>query len=646
MRPNRLRAAVTVGVVALGLLAPTGAASAVPSATPRAAAGGPSGAAAPSAVPTALGDELTFVGHGWGHGRGMGQWGALGYAVNYGWTYRQILDHYYGGTVAFTDIPNFNPVAVELEALTGTELRAIGRGLLVDGAAVGDTSANGRAVRVTQQGSAFLVQLGDSCAGPWTNYKTGATVTVDTASKARYEDLIRVCEANGERGYRGYLTVQRHLVTGSQTTFNQVSLEDYLLGVVPRESPDSWGSAGGGAGMQALKAQAVAARSYAVASSDRPSGARMCDTTACQVYLGATFQGWSQGRTILDGTNANVAVQATAGEIRAKPGTNTAVRTEFSSSTGGWTVPGTFPAVEDLGDAYVGNPNHTWSAKFTYTEVAQKLGLGGVHSVTVTARNGLGDWGGRVTQVAVVDGGGVTRTYTGGNFRSKMGTDRFKSDWFTVSGTSRADAESVVKALYQDLLLRTPDPTGLKGWTDALLTGTSQSVLVGTLTRSTEYIQLRITKAYTEVLGRAPEPAGMAGWTAAIQAGQATVDDVQRRFYDSQEYFTISGGTTDGYIRRLYTTVLRRPAGDAEVADWSAQMAARGRGWVVDAIWFSMEAAKVRAGDYYLVFLGRAPDLEGQTAWAQVLLTYGEGAVRNGIAGSMEYRNRAIARFP
>ncbi len=50
---------------------------------------------------------VTFLvqGKGWGHGRGMGQWGALGYALQ-GWTSSQILDHYYGGTTMGTIDPN------------------------------------------------------------------------------------------------------------------------------------------------------------------------------------------------------------------------------------------------------------------------------------------------------------------------------------------------------------------------------------------------------------------------------------------------------------------------------------------------------------------------------------------------------------
>jgi hypothetical protein len=66
----------------------------------------------------------------------------------------------------------------------------------------------------------------------------------------------------------------------------------------------------------------------------------------------------------------------------------------------------------------------------------------------------------------------------------------------------------------------------------------------------------------------------------------------------------------------------------------------------VDQIWFSQEAVSTRAGAYYQTFLKRAADPAGRAYWAQVLLAHGEGAVRTGIAGSPEYRARAIVRFP
>ena len=51
-----------------------------------------------------VGDIVAVVieGTGNGHGRGLSQWGAYGYAVDHGWDWRQILEHYYGGTRAGT----------------------------------------------------------------------------------------------------------------------------------------------------------------------------------------------------------------------------------------------------------------------------------------------------------------------------------------------------------------------------------------------------------------------------------------------------------------------------------------------------------------------------------------------------------------
>src|SRR3954451_12993168 len=70
-----------------------------------AAAAVSAGAAAGSSVcgtgcfvaPAGSGALFLFSGHGWGHGVGMSQYGAYGYA-QHGWTFQQILAHYYPGT--------------------------------------------------------------------------------------------------------------------------------------------------------------------------------------------------------------------------------------------------------------------------------------------------------------------------------------------------------------------------------------------------------------------------------------------------------------------------------------------------------------------------------------------------------------------
>ena len=67
------------------------------------------------------------------------------------------------------------------------------------------------------------------------------------------------------------------------------------------------------------------------------------------------------GFTLHEAPTTDVAVAETANVVRGNSGGGVA-RTEFSSSTGGWTAGGTFPAVVDDGDDISANPNHTWSA--------------------------------------------------------------------------------------------------------------------------------------------------------------------------------------------------------------------------------------------------------------------------------------------
>jgi len=206
-------------------------------------------------------------------------------------------------------------------------------------------------------------------------------------------------------------------------------------------------------------------------------------------------------------------------------------------------------------------------------------------------------------------------------------------------------ANAVVKALYEDLLGRAVDPGGLQTWSGLLASGIGGPALVAALTNSDEYIRLRITQAYQVVIGRAPEPGGMAYWFGRVRSGAITVDDIVRRFYDTDEYVQRSGGTAAGYVSLLYQTMFDRPADPWEAEYWTGRIQATSRGAVVDAIWFSYEAASHRAGGYYRIFLKREPDAAGQASWARTLLAQGEGAVRVGIAGSEEYRQLALLRF-
>lgn len=99
-----------------------------------------------------------------------------------------------------------------------------------------------------------------------------------------------------------------------------VSFEDnYLMGI--HEVPESWGDNGG---FEALKAQAVAARSYALAVTNNGASS-ICTTEACQVYKPTLKTGkWAE------------AVRATRGWVMTKGGS--AAKTYYASTSGGFTI--------------------------------------------------------------------------------------------------------------------------------------------------------------------------------------------------------------------------------------------------------------------------------------------------------------------
>jgi SpoIID/LytB domain protein len=365
-------------------------------------------------VARAADGDVTFDGRGFGHGRGMGQWGAYGYAVDHGLDYQGILDHFYGGTSSATNAGN-PVVGVELLGLRGRDALITGPGLAVNGVALGWAAVRVRSVA----GNTVEVLVGDSCGGPWTpwNERFGTRVTVTGD--------VRLCEQGQIRAYRGSMVVLDG--GGFLTTVNTLPVDEYLRGVLPREMPASWGSAGGGRGMEALKAQAVAARSYALSSQWTPY-ATTCDTTACQVYAGAYTQPDGGAATWIEDGRTDAAVAATAGQVR-RWGNGAVAPTEFSASTGAWTAGGDFPAVEDLGDGIAANPNRSWSVTLDRADIATRLGIPEINDIRVSERNGLGADGGRVLRV-VVDTTDGERTFTGTEVRRALG---LKSDWFTLA---------------------------------------------------------------------------------------------------------------------------------------------------------------------------------------------------------------------
>jgi SpoIID/LytB domain protein len=391
--------------------------------------------------------SVTLIGHGYGHGRGLGQYGALGYAVDHGWSARTILDHYYNGT-AEGRVDN-STITVRLTVLDGSPGTWItsGQGFTVGGVHL----EAGSAARVVREGGGwqlFTAYGGCNAGQQYGPYPLPAnpTVALDADAGDTVSRMLTTC-ANATQ-YRGTLSL---VADGAATrVVNTLPVEQYLRGVVPRESVASWADLGGGRGMQALAAQAVAARSYAL-SERRHSYALTCDTIACQVYSGAGRNGSS-----IEDRRTDFAVAATAGVVRVRNGA--IVHTEFGSSTGGRTTGPSFGHVVDWGD--LRSPYNTWRVELSGSAItAAYPQIGTFVALQVTRRDGEGAQGGRVLSMDVVGSAGRV-TVTGDQFRSAL---NLRSNWFFPM--QQATSVSYVKTRFADTVYQLAQ---VNGWSEKM----------------------------------------------------------------------------------------------------------------------------------------------------------------------------------
>jgi hypothetical protein len=166
-----------------------------------------------------------------------------------------------------------------------------------------------------------------------------------------------------------------------------------VRGVIPRESPASWADRGNGTGINALKAQAVAARSYGLAQGGSVGGkryseinAKTCDTTNCQVYGGAGTRASATANIVaIEDWRSDRAVSETALMIRVRPATPLVpVSTEFSSSNGERTAGVNFLPVDDAGDKTDYNPYSRWTRVLDLEAFAARVGLATITKIEVS----------------------------------------------------------------------------------------------------------------------------------------------------------------------------------------------------------------------------------------------------------------------
>ena len=353
--------------------------------------------AATPAAASSSGALFLIRGHGWGHGVGMSQWGAQGYA-EHAYTYQQILAAYYPGT-ALQTVP---PTTIRVLLASGSRTLTISSDqpvTVTDGNGVAHTLAAGS----TKLTPALQLAVDGGAAQPLTPPLTFAPASGSSLT------LVRP--------YRGTITVD--LVGKRLEAVNTLPLEEYVASVVASEMPSSWLPA-------ALETQAVASRSYALATSRVGADFDVYADTRSQAYGGLDAER----------PTATAAVAATAGQVLfygSSPAT-----TFFSSSSGGRTqTPADawggedVPYLPSLPDPYDSiSPYHDWGPVAVAAQtLGRVLGVKGrIVDATTTVNSSQ-----RVAQLVVRTlAGGASRTtpLTGSSVAAGLG---LRSTWFRVS---------------------------------------------------------------------------------------------------------------------------------------------------------------------------------------------------------------------
>jgi stage II sporulation protein D len=334
-------------------------------------------------------------GKGWGHGIGMPQYGAYGYALH-GKDYRWILAHFYQGTEPAS--ASKTTIRVLLDARrTSVTIASPSRWTVEDG-----------------RGRSFEL--------------AGGSRTVGTALQVRAEGKRRQLTAplTFRRANGGPLTIDGDVYRGKAVVrkpggllaiVNVLGLQPYLFGVVPGEMPADWH-------LEALKAQAVAARSYGLANRTTNSYFDVYDDTRDQVYGGVA---WEKPRS-------NEAVRTTANEVRTYNGG--LATTYFYSSSGGrtannedvWTTGSPVPYLRSVRDRWdTISPYHRWGPiRYSRAGLDARLGgnvAGALRDVLVNVTPSL-----RAGSIKINGSGGPT-SMPGWEVRETLG---LRSSWFRV----------------------------------------------------------------------------------------------------------------------------------------------------------------------------------------------------------------------
>lgn len=381
-------------------------------------------ATASTSVSLAVSRTFSVDLRGNGHGHGLSQYGAQG-AARRGLGYRQILAFYY----PHTRLRRWAPFAIRvlISHRGNSTTIAAQPGLRVSGISHPLPTRGVRKYRFVagkHRGIGLYALRSDG----WHAVRFG----LPARTRIHRHGPVRVYLGDGSStAYRQSVLAVRRTPSGETglLTINRLSIDNYVAGVVPREMPASWAPA-------ALRAQAVAVRSYARYEADHNPGNAydICDTSMCQVYGGAAH--YARNGALL-WTDDPAAVAGDDNQYLVYHGA--AIFAQFAASDGGWTVAGGMPYLPAKRDPYdtaaaADNPYALYHATIRSADVASYYGLAKLTGITIVKRDGHGDWGGRIVAAKVTgrtaSGASKTISTDGENLQWAMGVG---TDWLRLT---------------------------------------------------------------------------------------------------------------------------------------------------------------------------------------------------------------------
>ena len=382
--------------------------------------------------PARAATDFTLIGHGYGHGIGMSQWGAYGYA-SHGWQYGPILGHYFTDTSLGT-IPTSTMVRVLMDEGHGSYHIASAAAIHVKDETAGTSH--------TLAAGTYTVVPGPAAGHLMVETPSGQIVLSGIQSPMLIIPTTQPLKLNDTSmaGYTGghWNGSFRVIRTGTSTLdlVNWVNIERYVAGIVPNEMSTGWPT-------QALKVQAVCARSYAYATLNSSP------TSEFDAYDGVRSQQY--GPIERQHTDTTAAQTSTAGQVVMYQGS--VATTFFSASSGGmtssesasWGAPNQ-PYLVPVVDRYDGagglNPNHTWAPKlYSGATLAKALGVAS-SAGPVVAVDQTWDPASLRELTLTLHGSKASVTRSGQTVASTLA---LRSSWFRVLQVSLNAPSSVVR---------------------------------------------------------------------------------------------------------------------------------------------------------------------------------------------------------